>query len=77
MPSVAEVHDDLSVRADGNQSAVAAERRQHLVQELVYRLRERQSAELDRRAHVMGGHGADEVLAVAGGRDRRTRRSCA
>src|SRR5205807_10384505 len=62
----AEVHDDPPACADRNQSTVAAERGKNLVQQLTHRLLEGEGAVLDRGAHVVGGHGAYEILAVPG-----------
>src|SRR6516165_3175906 len=63
----AEVHDDAALAVDRNESAIAAEPAQDVMQQLVYCLGERQAAVLDRRAHVVGGDYADEVLAMPGG----------
>ena len=70
MPSVLKSIDDAAGVIHRDQPAVTAERGQHLVQHLAHRLLQRQSAVLDRGAHVMGGDRADEVLAVAGGGHR-------
>src|SRR6267378_5914905 len=66
----AEVHDDLPVPADRDQAAVPAEFGEYLVQHLAHRLLQVEAAVLDRGAHVMSGHRADEILAVPGRRDR-------
>src|SRR5204863_3806753 len=66
----AEVHDDLPVATDRDEAAVPAECGEYPVQQLAHRLLEAQGPVLDRRAHVMGGDRADEILAVPGRRDR-------
>src|SRR5215469_6643880 len=61
-----EVHGGVAGAVEGDDAAFAARAPQLHLNDLVHRLRQRQVAVEHQRAHIVGNHLADVVLALAG-----------